>query len=762
MGGAEALDDPAPTAEATADTSPAGATPLIAMKLDPPMAAPWLLPRETLINRLSENTVRLGLISAPAGWGKTSLTAAWLRAEPATSFAFVHLEPDDDDLATFWAYLITAFESVGMAPDSLEDGHELLRAPGVDPMRRVVPQMVNELHSDGRPLVLVLDDYHTITRQSIHDSVEYLIDHLPSGVKVVLSTRVDPPLPLGRLRASGEMVELRAAQLGLDEAETADLLRNRFGVELDPASVELLCRRTEGWPAGVQLAGLALKEEADCDGYVKRFAGTDRNVADYLTGEVLDRLPPERAKFLMHTSILDRLTGPLCDEVAQVAGSAELLAELERDNLFLVPLDHHREWYRYHQLFGEWLRHELQRTEPELAGELHVRASRWLERSGQLPAAVSHAIAAGEMDRAGEVFDRYLARSEEVNWPQAFRWLGRMPDRIKERHPLMAIAQVRLAFTHGDFPDGQRWLPIAEKALDESDLDSRRTAETTVRLSTAFVELVAGDMDRARTLFERIAEAERPMMSPHFAMAIGYAGTATFWTAGPLDAIPALQEGVFAQERTSMRDTGATALLAASYAEVGDWRAAEATARQALALSPPYEGFSYPFQMPAHFALGQVLVARDEQTAGIDELETGLEEARAWVEPIFVAYGCLLLADALNDYGEKRALVREARQLVEDGRGRGRIEHLVATAERRLSLRQPSQRTSGTVHVETLTDRERDVLRKLRSELSLPEVAREMYVSYNTVKGHTKSIYRKLGVTSRAAAIEASDELDLI
>lgn len=762
MGGAEGRQYPVSTTEATQAASTAGLTPLMATKLDPPLAAPWLMPRETLIDQLSDPTVRLCLISAPAGWGKTSLVAAWHQAEPATSFAYVHLEPGDDDLATFWAYLITAIGSVGMAPESLADGHELLRAPGVDPMRRVVPQMVNELHSIASPLVLVLDDYHTITHRSIHDSVEYLIDHMPPAVTMVLSTRIDPPFALGRLRASGEMAELRAAQLGLDEDETADLLRSRFDVDLDPARVELLCRRTEGWPAGLQLAGLAMKEEEDRDSYVRRFAGNDRNVADYLTGEVLDRLPPDKARFLTHTSILDRLNGPLCDHVVQVAGSAELLVELEHDNMFLVPLDHHREWYRYHNLFGEWLRHELQRTEPELVGELHARASRWLESEGHLQAAVSHAIAAGEPDRAGELFDRYLAESGQVNWPQAFRWLGQMPDSIKERHPMMAIAQVRLAFAQGDFLGGQRWLPIAEKALDESELDSQRTVATTVDLFSAFGELVAGDMGRARSLFEKIAEVERPMMSPHFAMAIGYAGTATFWTEGPLGAIPALREGVFAQELTSMRDTGATALLAASYAEIGDWRAAEATARQALALPPPFEGAAYPFQMPAHFALGQVLIARDDQDAGIEELETGLDEARAWVEPIFVAYGCLLLADALDDYGEKRALVREARQLLDGGRSRGRIQDLVAIAERKLSLRQPSQRTTGTVQVQMLTDRERDVLRWLRSELSLAEVAREMYVSYNTVKGHTKSIYRKLGVTSRAAAVQTGEELDLI
>jgi LuxR family maltose regulon positive regulatory protein len=734
----------------------------VATKIDPPIAASWLLPRQALVDRLVDDDIKLCLICAPAGWGKTSLLAGWHVSDSASRFAFTHLDPDDDDDATFWTYLVAALRRVDPGRRLLEGADALLGQPGVAPMRRLVPQLVNELRSLDGPLFVVLDDYHVVSKAPIHDSVLYLIEHLPPSVRVVISTRADPPFPLGRLRASGEMTELRAAQLQLTTTEAAELLRNRFDVELDAESAELLCRRTEGWPAGIQLAGLALQDEADRAGFVKRFSGDNRNIADYLTGEVLDRLPAERTRFLKHTSILERLSGPLCDAVADVTDSAQTLEEMERANLFLVPLDHQREWYRYHHLFGEWLRHELRRTEPNHISQLHARASRWYEEANRYEAAISHAIAADEHERAAEIMDRYLLNPTGVQWPTVLRWLSRLPFEVKAQHPMVAIAEVRMAFSLGDFGEGHRWLPIAKEAIASTPADMRVSAETTVRLFAAFGELVMGDIDKARVSFGEIADEQRSESSSYFAVAIGYAGTASFWTEGPLAAIPTLRKAVSAQEWTSRIDTGVTALLAAAYAEIGDWTGAEETANVALALPLPHEGFRYPFNMPAHYALGQSLIARGDREAGVAEIKKGLEQARAWVEPIFVAYGCLLLADALDDFKEKRALVREARQLIEDGRGRGRIGGLVEASEHKLSLRQPSQRTAGTVHVESLTTRERDVLRWLRSDLSLAEIAREMFVSYNTVKGHTKAIYRKLGVTSRAAAVETGDQLDLV
>jgi LuxR family maltose regulon positive regulatory protein len=236
---------------------------------------------------------------------------------------------------------------------------------------------------------------------------------------------------------------------------------------------------------------------------------------------------------------------------------------------------------------------------------------------------------------------------------------------------------------------------------------------------------------------------------------------ATFWSVGALESIPALQAATVARERASLPDGGVTALLAAAYAELGDWAAAEATADAALALPHPWEHYSYPDPMAAHYAIGKVRIAAGRRDEGIDQIKQGLDLARGWVEPVFIAYGCLALADAVEDYSEKRALVREARQLAESSKDPARVSELVTAAERNLSMRRPSQHTEGTVYVEPLTDREREVLRLLRSKLSLREIAGELYISHNTVKGYTKSIYRKLGVSSREAALDTARELNL-
>jgi LuxR family maltose regulon positive regulatory protein len=548
----------------------------------------------------------------------------------------------------------------------------------------------------------------------------------------------------------------------LDVDEASRLLNDRFGLDLDATSVQSLCRRTEGWPAALHLAGLSLQTEPNRRRFVERFAGDDRNIVDYLTAEVLQRVGPSRRAFLLRTSVLDRLNGPLCDAVAGTTDSAATLQDLERDNLFVIPLDNRRTWYRYHRLFGEWLRHELRRNLPDSIPELHARASRWYEERGSFEPAITHAIEAGEHERAGGLIDRALTEWGRVNWSRLGRWLAELPHSVIERHPMAAIAVVGFSLATGDFATGLRWIPIAESAIPRAPDELRPAIESRAALFRAVAELVAGDMDVARVSFEEMADSAEGVETGDHAVAVGLAGVATFWSIGALEAIPALQEGAVARELASLADAGVTATLAAAYAEVGDWTAAEMTAREALAQPRPDGHYQYPDLFPARVALGRALVARGDREDGISEIEQGLELARRWVEPIFIAYGCLALAAALDGYTEKRALVREARQLIEGGRGRGRIGDLVTAAERKLALRQPSRHAAGAVHVEPLTERERDVVRLLATDLSLREIAGELFLSHNTVKGHTKAIYRKLGVSSRAAAIEAARDLDVL
>ena len=741
--------------DVTSDVSP-----LLTIKLAPPVPATNLLLRSELVSRLTDPGWKFGLISAPAGWGKTSLTAAW-HAEGSDSarFAFLRLEASDDDAPLFWTYVIAALRTVH--PELMAGKDASLRTPGVNPMRLVVPELINELAAIEEPTFLVLDDYHLIGQEEIHSSVAHLIEHLPPQLNLVIATRSDPPLPLSRLRVSGAMLEIRAGQLGFSHDEAIEFLDRRFGIELDNESTESLRRRTEGWPAGLQLAGLSLVGEPNPQEFVGRFAGDDRNVADYLISEVFKNVNAEQRDFLLRTSVLDRLSAPLCDAVAGTSNSLTMLEGLERSNLFLIALDSRRGWYRYHHLFGHWLHYELERTSPEMIPQLHATASSWHEENGSLEYAIRHALDSGDADRAAGLIDRYLADWAQVHWSRASQWLVGMPDEIIEAHTLCAIGRARYALARGDFSGGWRWIEAAEEAVAQAPAELQSVVQGTAEVYRAFAELVMGDLDVARAKSVEIADRERASRSSLYATAVGIAGLATFWSVGALESIPLLQEASVARAEHSLSDNSITPLLAAAYAELGNWAGAEAAAEAAFRLPKPPDWNRYPELMAAYLAAGMISISRDSREDGIAQIRQGLELAKGWIEPLFVAYGCLVLADALTEYSEKRALVREARQVLGSARTTGRLMDLVVAAERKLALRSPSARTEGTVHVEPLTDRERDVLRLLSSDLSLREIANELYVSHNTVKGYTKAIYRKLGVTSRAGAIETAEALDL-
>lgn len=735
--------------------------PVLTIKLVPPVPSSRGLGRPEVVERLVDAEEQVLLITAPAGWGKTSLLAAWLDIEldrrPA---AYLRLEEDDDAGPVFWTYVVAAIRQA--CPGIADGAEDALRSPDVDPMRDVVPSLLNELAGADQGLVLVLDDYHLISREDIHRSVGYLIDHLPPGMQLAIASRADPRLPIGRLRASGNLMELRAHDLAFSPTETGELLRRRFAVDLDDTGVEVLQRRTEGWPAAVHLAGVSLQDTADPNEFVGRFAGDDRNVADFLMSEALGRVSDEDRDFVLRTSVLNQMTGPLCDQVAGTADGAAILDRMERSGLFLIPLDNTRRWYRYHRLFGDWLRHELRRTDPSLIPTLHLAAARWYAEAGGLERAVDHAINAGDHPLAARLIDRYLQDWAGAHWSRVRRWFQELPDDAIRAYPMTAVGRFNVALARGDFATSSQWIDAAEAALDAVPPDLRSTVEATVAVHRAFGELAAGgDMDAARTTFIEIADQARSRHSILFAQAIGLAGLATFWTTGPLDAIPLLLEGTTARRRESLRDGGVTALLALAYAEIGDWAAAEDAAAGALALPEPEKWVGYPDRMAAHYALGKTLLARGERHDAASRIGTGLGMAREWVEPIFIAYGCLALADSLTDYAEKRALVREARSLIEGPPGRGRITELVAVAERKLALRTPRRQTADTAYVESLTDRELQVLRLLRTDLSLREVANELYISHNTIKSYTRSIYRKLGVTSRSAALQTAADIDL-
>ncbi|MBW3634165.1 MAG: hypothetical protein KY456_14160 [Chloroflexi bacterium] len=370
--------------------------PLLATKLYAPRSRSGLVSRPHLVARLARGAERpLTIVSAPAGFGKTTLLAEWLASRRASdrAIAWVSLDPGDNDAALFWAYVVAALQTIrsGIGANALS----LLHSPQPPPIESILTTLINELAALEDDVTLVLDDLHAIDAQTIYGAIAFLIEHLPPRLRLVVATRADPPLPLARLRGRGELTELRAADLRFTPGEAAAFLNEVMGFDLSATDIAALEGRTEGWIAGLQLAALSMQGHQDIPGFIRTFAGDHRYIVDYLLEEVLQRQPEGVRGFLLQTSILDRLNGPLCDAVTgQIDGSARLEA-LERGNFFVVPLDDTRHWYRYHHLFADVLHARLLAEHPDRVATLHRNASAWYERQGSMANAIAHALAGG-------------------------------------------------------------------------------------------------------------------------------------------------------------------------------------------------------------------------------------------------------------------------------------------------------------------------------------------------------------------------------
>jgi LuxR family maltose regulon positive regulatory protein len=381
-------------------------TQLLTSKLFIPPLRPSLVPRPRLIQLLNEGLStehKLTLISAPAGFGKTTLVVDWLKQIDLPA-AWLSLDEADNDLPRFLAYLAAAFQQVDE-----EIGASLLSAlqsPQLPAMEMVLTHLLNEITLRTDSLILVLDDYHLLTEAAILEVMGFLLAHQPPQLHLVLTTREDPDLPLARLRARDQLTEIRARDLRFTRGEADIFLRGLMGLALSEQDVTVLESRTEGWVVGLQLAGLSMQKQADLKSFIADFSGSHRHILDYLTDEVLQQQPEDVRTFLLQTAILDRLSGPLCDAVTRRIDSDKLLARLETANLFVIPLDEDRRWYRYHHLFSDLLRNQLARSQLELVPELHRRASRWYEENGDIQAAIDHALQDIDLTQAARLIEQ--------------------------------------------------------------------------------------------------------------------------------------------------------------------------------------------------------------------------------------------------------------------------------------------------------------------------------------------------------------------
>jgi LuxR family transcriptional regulator, maltose regulon positive regulatory protein len=457
----------APMAEPPATTRAAAVTAerdvLLATKLHVPLTRPGFVVRPRLADRLTEpHQAQLTLVCAPAGFGKTALLADWARRD-RRPVAWLSLDEADNDPARFWRHAAAALDTV--RPGVAQQVAALLQGLQRTSFEAVVTALVNELAGVAEELVLVVDDYHLIQAPQVHQSLEFLLAHLPTCLRLVLASRANPPLPLARLRARGQLVELRERDLRFTPTEAAELLHAAVGPELPQAAVAALADRTEGWVAGLQLAALSLQGRTDIAAFVAGFSGSHRYVLDYLTQEVLDRQPDHLVRFLLETSVLERLHGPLCDAVTGRADSQALLEQVERANLFLLPLDEVRGWWRFHHLFADLLRGRLQQQQPERLPELHRAAAAWSQQHGLVDDAVRHALAAGDAAWAARLieqhFDAMLWRSEDVTFR---RWLEALPAELVRSRPRLCLAQAHGALLSGRLEAVEPHLADAERA----------------------------------------------------------------------------------------------------------------------------------------------------------------------------------------------------------------------------------------------------------------------------------------------------------
>jgi LuxR family transcriptional regulator, maltose regulon positive regulatory protein len=478
-------------------------TPILTTKLYIPPPRQHAVLRPRLIEQLNAGLQRkLTLISAPAGFGKTTLVSTWIDGCDQ-QVAWLSLDEADSDPTRFLTYLVAALQSI--APSIGADGIAALQSPQPPPSEAILTTLLNDIATVPNTFILILDDYHMVDARSVDLALAFLLDHLPSQMHLIITTREDPQLPLARLRARGQLTEVRASDLRFTSAEAAAFLSQVMNLEISAEDVAALESRTEGWIAGLQLAALSMHGRDDIGQFVRAFAGDNRYIVDYLIEEVLQRQPETVRSFLLQTSILERLYGSLCDAVSGQQGGSARLEALHRGNFFVVPLDDRRQWYRYHHLFADVLATHLREEQPDLVATLHRRASAWYEQHGEAADAIRHALAAQDFARAADLVELALpAMSRRRQEATLLGWLMALPDEVLHVRPVLGVAYAHLLLASGTFEGANERLLSAEQWLEKA-------ADRRARPGTPPAEMVVVDDQAFRRLPGMIAIARAGM-----------------------------------------------------------------------------------------------------------------------------------------------------------------------------------------------------------------------------------------------------------
>jgi LuxR family maltose regulon positive regulatory protein len=730
---------------------------LAEVKLAPPSPRPGTVAKAEVIAELGASRAPLVSVVAPAGYGKTTFLARWAEADPR-DFAWVALDARDGDPVVLLRYVAGAMNRLEPLPPEV---FETLSGPGLGWAKRVV-RLANAVAARERPFVLAFDDLHAINNPACLDVIAELLESLPAGSQIAVASREEPALPLGRWRAHGWVRELGPSELRLDDGE-AELLLRAAGVDLGEAEVTELTERTEGWPAGLYLAALSIQAGSPSSASAAAFTGDDRFVADYFRSELISRLPDDEARFLKHTSVLERMCGGLCDSVVDSSGSADVLERLERANSFVVPLDRRGEWYRYHHLFAELLRTELERAEPDVAAELNRRAMAWCVAHDLPEAAVVYGHAAGETDAVAALVDalalptHYDGRMETLDG-----WLRWFSEDDLRRYPALAVEGAWLRALTGRSGEAEDWLALAEGATSAIPLsDGSETIEPWVAILRA--GMMPDGVDRAVADGDLAIEQLAPQ-SPWTPAAHTLRGTAHVLLgaheSGAADFAAAIELG---RGQASQPVTLAHAQLCLLAARRGAWNEAGEHARAAEREVEGAGLADYSTTALIYIATARVAIhegrhedARAAMTRA-HRLRPLLDYGLPWLT-VQVGLELARAHLALAEPGPARTVLVEIEEVLE------RRPSLGILVEDARELHDLVAATSGPdgAWAMSLTGAELRLLPYLATHLTFPGIASRLFISRNTVKSEAVSIYRKLGVSSRNDAIERAVEIGLL
>ncbi len=604
--------------------------PLIRTKLCLPFTRQELVPRCQLQERIAQGLQGpLTLVIAPAGFGKTTLVASCF-TDSGFPIAWLSLDKDDNRDGRFLNYLIAALQQAD--PTIGSEAAQLLTASRQLPPELVLTSLINELDEGTQEIALVLDDYHVINSQSAHTAVTFLLEHCPQTLHLVIMSRSDPPLPLTRLRARGQLTELRAADLSFTEAEAAQFLNDVMGLHLGAPSIARLAERTEGWIAGLQMAALSMRDHKDTHRFIESFSGTNRHILDYLLEEVLARETEEIQTFLLQTAILTRLTGPLCDAVTGGSDSQKMLERLEKSSLFVMPLDDERRWYRYHHLFADLLQARLHQSGPERVAQLFSRAAAWCALNGQIAEAISYALAAKDFDQAaGLIAQQWGQATSEGEIETVWSWLKALPENTIKNSAPLSLAYCWLLWFRGEIETIATHLMVAEHIMSKLNVPEPELSAQLAALR-AFVARYQGEFETAiacgKQALTLLPEDLPPSINAQLRSMVFLAMATAYDGAGDLEqAVGAYTETIrWSRVGTSAAGvTGITYRLVGALRLLGRLREANEACREALAFIEAKGMTRLPAAGILHLALSEVLVEQNDLAAAETHLAQGIE-----------------------------------------------------------------------------------------------------------------------------------------